>query len=659
MNSNSTYNRVILSLVLGLFSGLVSAKQSSQHLDGLSHSDTSLKQAVNGFVELETRSAKGNSALTFSGQGITNNWLDESRVLQWQFTISRPGKYQLQGITPVQAVPAKHQLSISVAGQQRTGLLKKSQPFFEDTQQMQPLFYSNLGKPVEFYQPGTYTLDLRAAKLRKNKQGQVQPLLLKKIRIVPTSDNRWGSVEQQQKWQVMHNSSAKQQTMQWFKQAKYGMFIHWGIYAQAGGIWQGVKIEDSPHKGPRVAEWLMSTFQISRQQYATLANTFEPNLNFAEKIAKLAKDSGMKYIVITAKHHDGFALFDSKVSEFDMVDATPYKADAIKQLYDACQKYGLEFGVYYSHSIDWQNGSDANYVLTKQRNDRQGLTTRKMGVNLWDPSPNSFDSYIVNKSSKQVTELLALLPELKFIWFDFPGNISAEQSFDFYKMVYDKNPSVLVSKRVGYGFGDYDDAGDNKIPSVTSASSKHWETIGTTNNSWGYKSYDNDFKSTKELLYWFLEISSKGGNYMLNIGPDGKGLVPEGSAIEMRGMGEWLKINGEAIYGSRPWLINKEGPTGSPVDGTGERGRHGFNVSFTEQDFWFTQKTNKVYAMSLVRAGKQAVIKSLNTKQVQIKSVRLLGSNKVLNWQQDGAALTVDMAGVTTADNGFALEIAL
>jgi alpha-L-fucosidase len=166
-------------------------------------------------------------------------------------------------------------------------------------------------------------------------------------------------------------------------------------------------------------------------------------------------------------------------------------------------------------------------------------------------------------------------------------------------------------------------------------------------------------ESTKELLYWFLEISSKGGNYMLNVGPDGKGIVPQGSAIEMRGMGKWLKTNGQAIYGSSAWLINKEGPLGPPVDGTGERGKHGFKMNFTEQDFWFTQKPGKVYAMSLVKAGQQAVIKSLNAKEIKIKSVRLLGSDKTLNWQQTDQALIVDMDGAITPENGYALEIVL
>lgn len=481
------------------------------------------------------------------------------------------------------------------------------------------------------------------------------------IRIIPVHSGRldFGSGKYNDEWLTMHNSPEKQAALAAFQEAKYGMFIHWGLYSQAGGIWKGTHIEDSPYPGPRVAEWLMSTFRIPRAEYAELAKTFNPDKSFAQNIAKLAKDAGMKYVVITSKHHDGFALFNSECSEYDMVDATPYKADAIKELYDACLKEGLKFGVYYSHGNDWYNGSDGNHPEVKKYNDSVGVVTNANGKNLWDPSPNTFDNYIENKAYNQVKELVHLLPELFLVWFDGNGNITEEQSFHFYKLIYDINPNVVVNRRVGYAFGDYLDAGDNVIPSADAKMTKHWETCGTTNNSWGYKPYDTDWKSTRELLYYLIDIVSKGGNYLLNIGPDGKGAVPEKSAQGLREMGEWLSINGEAIYGSVRWKIAHEGQDETLLKGTGHRAEKGFARKFSSEDFWFTAKENKVYAISLVQAGEKVSIKSLNKSAGQIKNIRLLGSNKSIKWLQTDTQLELDLKESKTGENGFVVEVTM
>lgn len=297
----------------------------------------------------------------------------------------------------------------------------------------------------------------------------------------------------------------------------------------------------------------------------------------------------MKYMVITSKHHDGFALFDSSSSEYDIVDATPYKADAIKELYDACQAEGVEFGVYYSHGHDWGDGTDGNYANVKKMNDSFGVYTQAAGKNLWDPSPNTLEEYLENKAYPQIEELITLLPNLRLIWFDGAGAITEEQAFRFYKIAYQLNPSVIVNRRVGYRFGDYLDAGDNKIPGADEVLEKHWETCGTTNNSWGYKAHDHDWKSTREMLYWFVDISSKGGNYLLNIGPDGKGRVPEKSAALLREVGKWLDVNGEAIYGTTSWTTLNEGGLNDVIGkGTGHRPEKGFENNFTSEHFWFT-----------------------------------------------------------------------
>jgi alpha-L-fucosidase len=281
-------------------------------------------------------------------------------------------------------------------------------------------------------------------------------------------------------------------------------------------------MENSGYAGPGVSEWLMFKFRIPRYEYAELAKSFNPDKSFARNIALLAKEAGMKYVVVTSKHHDGFALFDSECSDSDIVDRTPYKADAIKELYFACLAEGLAFGVYYSHGNDWYDGTDGNYANVKKVNDSLGILSHAPGKNLWDPSPNTHAQYLENKALPQIKELLAMMPELRLIWFDGGGYISEKQAFQFYKTIFDINPRIIVNRRVGYDFGDYLDAGDNVIPSASDILSKHWETCGTTNNSWAYKSYDDDWKSTQKILYYLVDIASRGGNYLLNIGPDGE-----------------------------------------------------------------------------------------------------------------------------------------
>ena len=261
----------------------------------------------------------------------------------------------------------------------------------------------------------------------------------KEVRIVPTRKNEISSGVYKEEWLTMYNSEAKKKAMSWFKEAKFGMFIHWGLYSEMGGMWKGLKMKESKHIGPSVAEWLMYKFRIPRAEYKELAKQFNPDKSFAQNFAKLAKDAGMKYMVITSKHHDGFALFDSKVSEFDIVDATPYKANALNELYEACIENGIGFGVYYSHGNDWMEGADGNFFNIKKRNDSLGVYTHLPGKNHWDPSVNTHQEYLDQKAYPQIKELIEMFPELKLIWFDGTGFITEEQAFKFYKMVYNLN----------------------------------------------------------------------------------------------------------------------------------------------------------------------------------------------------------------------------
>lgn len=455
-------------------------------------------------------------------------------------------------------------------------------------------------------------------------------------------------------WEEMNSS--KNEAKEDFNDAKYGMFIHWGLYSIPAGEWKGKKMEEL--RGPRVAEWIQFGADIPRDEYAQLANEFNPTDFDADAIAKLAHDAGMKYLVITSKHHDGFAMYDSEVSDYNIVDATPFKRDVVQELYDACKKYGIDFGLYYSHNIDWMDANDcglSEYIAA-------GLPThdrvkRKAGCNTWDPSPNTFSEYLENKAYPQVKEILTRFPDMTTLWYDYAHYVTPEQSMKFYEMAYDLQPNMLVNSRVGNELGDFDIPGDNKIPEDHLAITKPWQTVGTTNNSWGYKYYDNDWKSVKELIFWLTEIVSKGGNYMLNIGPTGSGAVPQQSIDNLLEVGKWLEANGEAIYNTRKWQVTKEGPTEINMNGTHVREKEGFNANFTSEDFWFTQKEDKLYAICLTSAEGEISVASFSSEMVKVKSVRVLNSDIIPEWQQTESGLQVDMSGIETSDNGFVIEV--
>ncbi|HET6558990.1 MAG TPA: alpha-L-fucosidase [Prolixibacteraceae bacterium] len=453
-------------------------------------------------------------------------------------------------------------------------------------------------------------------------------------------------------WAKMNQS--KQETIEWFKDATYGMFIHWGLYSIPGGIWKGVKIHDL--RSPHVAEWIMHAAKVPRDEYSQLASQFNPTKFNADEITKLAKDAGMKYLVITAKHHDGFALFDSKVSEYDIMDASPFKRDIIKELHDACKKQGLAFGVYYSHNIDWQDGSDAQSAQTVKLDPEVKEPQKSFGSNTWDPSPNSFEDYLQGKAYPQVKELMNQYPDMKLLWYDMPYRMTAEQSYQFYKIVHDLQPQVLINERIGNGYGDFTIPGDNTIPLRYEHLKKPWETVGTFNNSWGYNSYDNDWKSPEEVLYWLVEIASKGGNYMLNIGPTAEGVVPQQCVNSLKAIGKWLSVNGEAIYGTKRWSISREGLTELNFKSTDDRAKKGFKNYFTPQDFWFTQNESHIYAISLVKPQATTIIKAFNSSIGKIKSVVILGKGRV-KFKQTKEGLFVSMPKDFSCENGFALKI--
>ncbi len=447
-------------------------------------------------------------------------------------------------------------------------------------------------------------------------------------------------------WQQMHGS--KQQALDAFSEAKFGMFIHWGLYAIPAGEWKGERL-------PGISEWIMTRADIPRAEYVELAKQFNPVLFDASQWAEIASDAGMRYMVMTSKHHDGFAMFDSDASDFNVVDATPFGRDVVGELYAACERQGMKFGVYYSHSIDWSDGGDGGYALA-------GSGDVKWAPNLHDPSPTSFTDYIQTKAKPQVRELLEKYPNLWLIWYDVPFLMPSDMSYDFYKLTYELSPQTLCASRIGNNFGDYLTPGDNEIPADYLTYDRPWETVGTMNNSWGFKHFDHDWKSTDELLYWLVEVVSKGGNYMLNVGPNAQGQIPVESIERLREIGRWMKVNSEAIYSTTRWTTTREGPTLIDVKGTREREAEGFKAQFTPEDIWYTRNGQTVYAIALVAPeDRKARLTSFGSEQEtapkMIKSVRLLGSDAGITWEQQADALHVTLPTDLPGEHGYALAI--
>jgi len=336
---------------------------------------------------------------------------------------------------------------------------------------------------------------------------------------------------------LIESKADRDARMEWWREARFGMFIHWGLYAIPAGEWKG----ETNH-----AEWIRTTAQIPLEEYDKFVQQFNPVKFNAEKWAQLAKDAGMKYIVITSKHHDGFCMFDTQYTDFDIM-STPFQRDILKELSDACHKAGIKMCWYHS-IMDWHH---PDYL--PRRDWEKDRSTEEADMN----------RYVLHMKN-QLRELVKNYGEIGVLWFDgeWENTWNQERGKDLYNYVRNLQPNIIINNRVGAGrsgmegFTKGDEfAGDFGTPEqqipATGLPGVDWETCMTMNDHWGYNKNDHNWKSATELIQMLADIASKGGNFLLNIGPTAEGLFPQPSIDRLRAIGNWMKVNDESIYGTQ------------------------------------------------------------------------------------------------------------
>ena len=312
--------------------------------------------------------------------------------------------------------------------------------------------------------------------------------------------------------------------MQWWNTARFGMFVHWGVYSVTGGEYKGKMPTNS-------AEWMMNKARIPIADYKVEnVDKFNPTEFDAKAFVGLAKEAGMKYLVITAKHHDGFSMFGSKCSPYNVVDATPFKRDVMMELAKACRKEGIRFGFYYSQCQDWHHPGG-------------------MG-NTWDKTIQrvSFDEYVREKAAPEIRQLLTEYGPISIFWWDTPRDMSRE-AFDSLHSATDLQPGIITNDRLGEEYPGDHKTFERRIPQQAPVG-VDWEVCMPISGSWGYKKSDTSFKSAETLIRNLADIASKGGNYLLNVSPTGKGTLLPQATEHLKVIGRWMKTNSESIYGT-------------------------------------------------------------------------------------------------------------
>ena len=350
---------------------------------------------------------------------------------------------------------------------------------------------------------------------------------------------------------MKESSKATERTLRRFSSDRFGLFIHWGLYALPGGRWKGKRMD-------YIGEWLQSSFRIPSEEYATLAARFNPVLFNAEEWVLAAKNAGMNYIVYTAKHHDGFAMYASEYDNYCIQKATPFKRDPLKELAEACRKYGMDLGIYYSHCLDWHERNAADPGSTVPKN--YGMSWG----NDWDfpeTEQKKFAEYFESKVKFQIRELLSNYGKILLLWFDTENSITEEQSFELKQLVHSIQPECIVSSRIGHGMGDFGSLGDNQRPACRQGRFV-LESPNTLNDTWGFKWDDHSWKSSAVVEEDLAKLGSRGINYLLNIGPRPDGRFPEPAMDILNELAVWKKKRQFTIADTQPSPFQTEMPWG-------------------------------------------------------------------------------------------------
>jgi alpha-L-fucosidase len=412
--------------------------------------------------------------------------------------------------------------------------------------------------------------------------------------------------------------------MEWFREARFGMFIHWGLYSVAAGEINGKRVGGA-------GEWIMQSGKIPISQYQTLVPQFNPVKFDAKEWVGIAKNAGMKYIVITSKHHDGFGLWPSEQTDW-CIKSTPFHRDPLQELSDECRKQGIKFCLYHSimdwHHPDWGTRRAWNDVID---------------TNV-PPDMDRFDAYLKAQLKEIVTRYHPGL-----LWFDgeWESPWTYERGVDLWNYLRALDPQLIVNNRIGKGrvnsdgkdliegrIGDYGTP-EQRIPPQGFGPGVDWETCMTMNNTWGYRKDDDHWKSTETLIRNLCDIASKGGNYLLNVGPTGEGLIPEASVERLAEMGKWMKVNGEAIYDCGSTPFGAEAGTFSPT----EKDKNG-NPKFVPSWNWrATTRPGKIYLeiFNWPADGKF----ELPGLQSKVSKVTLLATGKKLKFEQTAAGVSI------------------